>query len=73
MATLAGLVKKPGPLTLAPDPNPNPNPLQVAQTLLRTQSTAQGEEAGSDRYRGVLDCLRRLLAEEGVPGLSRRR
>ena len=43
----------------------------MAQTLLRTQSTAQGEEAGSERYRGVLDCLRRLLAEEGVPGLYR--
>ena len=38
--------------------------------MLRTQSNAQ-REAGSERYRGVLDCLRRLLAEEGVPGLCR--
>jgi len=48
-------------------------PLQVAQTLLRTQPNAQGEarrDAGP-RYRGVLDCLRRLLAEEGLPGLYR--
>ena len=45
-------------------------PLQVAQTLLRTQSNAQGGDAGS-RYRGVVDCLRRLLAEEGVAGLYR--
>ena len=48
-------------------------PLQVAQTLLRTQPNAQGEgrrDAGP-RYRGGLDCLRRLLAEEGLPGLYR--
>ena len=45
-------------------------PLQVAQTLLRTQSNAQGGDAGSC-YRGVMDCLRRLLAEEGVAGLYR--
>lgn len=45
-------------------------PLQVAQTLLRTQSNAQGGDAGAC-YRGVMDCLRRLLAEEGVAGLYR--
>ena len=48
-------------------------PLQVAQTLLRTQPNAQRDarrDAGP-RYRGVLDCLRRLLAEEGLPGLYR--
>ena len=44
-------------------------PLQVAQTLLRTQSGAQGDAGPA--YCGVLDCLRRLLAEEGVPGLYR--
>ena len=51
-------------------------PLQVAQTLLRTQRGEQAASRGGEGntgpvYRGVLDCLRRLLAEEGVAGLYR--
>ena len=51
---------------------------QVAQTLLRTQQRSLAPAAAAPDgacarapYRGVLDCLRRLLAEEGVPGLYR--
>ena len=52
-------------------------PPQVAQTLLRTQQRGRAPVVAPDgvctraRYRGVWDCLRRLLAEEGVPGLYR--